>query len=772
MSGVGTRLKERFAAMGIRGGGCSACGDLAKRMDAAGPAGCRDTLDEIMERLRANAKARGLPFSSAVVRSIVLAAIEEEERFLAQLEADRAKAFDVRVAEVLQDVARGPRQRGERWPFRPEVVAAHRQLFAEKLERLAEPGDHGEGRGIVTLGGSVRYFPAAYVLCSLLRSLGCTLPIELWYLSRHEFDHRMESILEPLGVRCVNAIDALTHPRPRMLGGWEAKAWAISCSRFAEVLYLDADQVPTRDPSYLFDAPEYCSSGVLAWPDFENALGLDCHRVAWEVLGLPVPGRSRHFEGHDKPTDYTPWESGQLLVNKRQAWRFLEAAKVLSDHADWWYPQPGGRNEWPVYGDKSTFMLAAQATGQAVAMPKGCGLFGDRQAGGFDQHDLGGEVVFQHRCMPQAKVRLSGANATTGLVRGELFAAAIEELRRQWKPGIWQWDDQSPLDHDVARRVPGQYFVTGLELESQRVEFGPGGTIGGARTTHWRIAHVTAGGVSRPQLIVADAQRAVAICERYPNGWIDRENGVAIQHTAPAWWEGVDSLFAAHVWCDVVLKNEYRLPKRLDGKIVLDIGAHEGMFAHAAFERGAACVISVEPHPENFARLTRNLERRPGSVRLHNAVWRSDEPARWVSLGPPAADSQHSGGYEVQASGLSPVRTIGLDELVEAALEAGGTASLGILKIDCEGAEWPILTTAKRLDRIDAICGELHAAWLWHYPDWWRVPRTKGEAVQALEESLRAAGYTWRIEWFSDGDTLGHLWAWRGDCPFLLGSRP
>ena len=31
-----------------------------------------------------------------------------------------------------------------------------------------------------------------------------------------------------------------------------------------------------------------------------------------------------------------------------------------------------------------------------------------------------------------------------------------------------------------------------------------------------------------------------------------------------------------------------------------------------------------------------------------------------------------------------------------------------MLKLDCEGAEWPILLTSQRLHLIDEICGEFH----------------------------------------------------------------
>lgn len=37
--------------------------------------------------------------------------------------------------------------------------------------------------------------------------------------------------------------------------------------RFKEVLMLDCDVVPMRDPSYMFDAPEYRQAGNSFWGD-------------------------------------------------------------------------------------------------------------------------------------------------------------------------------------------------------------------------------------------------------------------------------------------------------------------------------------------------------------------------------------------------------------------------------------------------------------------------------------------------------------------------
>lgn len=53
----------------------------------------------------------------------------------------------------------------------------------------------------------------------------------------------------------------------------QIKAESIILSSFQEVLYLDSDNIPLRDPSYLFDTELYAGEGqprVVLWPDLNK----------------------------------------------------------------------------------------------------------------------------------------------------------------------------------------------------------------------------------------------------------------------------------------------------------------------------------------------------------------------------------------------------------------------------------------------------------------------------------------------------------------------
>jgi alpha 1,2-mannosyltransferase len=55
--------------------------------------------------------------------------------------------------------------------------------------------------------------------------------------------------------------------------GQKIKAESIVASSFDEVLYLDSDNVPLRDPAYLFDSDLYAGKnqhGVVFWSDLNK----------------------------------------------------------------------------------------------------------------------------------------------------------------------------------------------------------------------------------------------------------------------------------------------------------------------------------------------------------------------------------------------------------------------------------------------------------------------------------------------------------------------
>jgi ADP-heptose:LPS heptosyltransferase len=250
------------------------------------------------------------------------------------------------------------------------VTEANARSVADRfLRSLAPCGPGGGGRGIVICGGD-RQFASAWVCVRMLRHLGCELPIDLWQLSASELGRRPRELLRPFSVRCVDAAEVRERHPVRQLGGWELKPYAILHSGFDQVLYLDADNVPVRDPSYLFESEPFHSRRAVFWPDAER-LGPD--DPVWRICGVDY---------RDEPE----FETGQLVVDKRLCREPLQLTVHLNAHSDFYYRY--------VHGDKETFHMAWRMMGREYAMvpsPLHALPFA------MCQHDFEGRRLFQHR---------------------------------------------------------------------------------------------------------------------------------------------------------------------------------------------------------------------------------------------------------------------------------------------------------------------------------------------------------------------------------------
>ncbi len=258
-------------------------------------------------------------------------------------------------------------------PFdqQPLHLASARAALETFLKNLpAYPGGM-EGRGIVLCGGGVRYFTNAWVCINMLRQLGCRLPVQLWYLGRQEMDQTMIELLQPLGVICIDALQVRRRRPVRRLGGWELKPYAILHSSFQEILFLDADNMPVRNPEFLFESEEFKRTGAVFWPDYGHPA--DRSLPIWRSCGLKRP-REREFE------------SGQMLFDKRRCWAALRLSLWFNEHSDFYYQF--------LHGDKETFHLAFRKLKTAYTLVK---TPIKKLVGTMCQHDFAGHRLFQHR---------------------------------------------------------------------------------------------------------------------------------------------------------------------------------------------------------------------------------------------------------------------------------------------------------------------------------------------------------------------------------------
>lgn len=164
----------------------------------------------------------------------------------------------------------------------------------------------------------------------------------------------------------------------------------------------------------------------------------------------------------------------------------------------------------------------------------------------------------------------------------------------------------------------------------------------------------------------------------------------------------------------VFLRNEYRLPSKFPASsVVIDIGGHIGSFSAAVCERGGQHVFCYEACEANYKCAAKNLSKYGNRVHLFNlAVGRSDSEEQDLKIGEFGTTLSgviNTGGVAVIFEQDGPsLPMVPFDEVIRDSLAATGAARIDLLKIDCEGSEWPILYTSGTLKFVEAICGEFH----------------------------------------------------------------
>ena len=265
-------------------------------------------------------------------------------------------------------------------------------------------------RGIVTTAGGPLYFLNAYLNCRLLREKGCRLPIEWFFLGAEMTPAQIREARKIPDLRLVD-LGGNCKDCAKGNGGWQSKIEAIAESRFDDVLFLDADCFPVRDPAYLFDAPLFKEHGAVLWPDVWS----------WSDDANPHVGEAqgRNFlnakYGIRLPARQA--ESGQMLFAKQKCAKALEAVRALNRNSEETYKV--------VFGDKDTFLIGfLQARADFVLNPHAC----ERFRGGLFQKDFRGAVLFAH--LTDAKFQWHGRPliADRDLPGASRCVAIIQEL--------------------------------------------------------------------------------------------------------------------------------------------------------------------------------------------------------------------------------------------------------------------------------------------------------------------------------------------------------
>lgn len=486
------------------------------------------------------------------------------------------------------------------WGGLSNVQEAFRQMFTEARGNIPPAPAWAADRGIVICAGGWRFFASLFTTIRVIRHVGCTLPIQVWFLGdKGEFDRRMQQALADYNVGWIDA-NSFARERGlgrRILGGWELKPFAACYAPFREVISLDADSYPAYNPEQFMAHSEYRRVGASFWPDNQPL-----EKGQWERFGIPY---------HNEAS----WESGQFIVDKGRHWAPLRLTVWLNDHSDYVYQH--------VYGDKDTFHLAWRKCGHEVCVPT-------QRPGwhvvAFVQKDFAGNPLFIHRC--RDKFRWNGE--MDGAEVNNWFMTSQHHASNQFVPGL-------PHEREAHR-----FCRESSELLRPRAHF------------------------------------------KFPSAGDDAG------------------------WKECNLLNHYRLPASLDGQTVVDIGANCGGFAWAALSRGAGKVECFEPNPKAAKALRANVARFGERAIVHEA-------AVFSSPGVVTICERHDKPGETvhgAVMGLMPDRTVPVAEVPAVSLDyiIEQYGPIDLLKLDCEGSEYAILSASLRLGEVGRIALEWHRA--------------------------------------------------------------
>ena len=363
------------------------------------------------------------------------------------------------------------------WAAWENTRGAHVSLLDELIETTPDyPEGKWSGRGIVisvnakpgwSSGKLLQhgYFPGAWVTVKELRRLGCTLPIAFTHMGLLEWDANLTRIMEPLGVQVIDLEECEKTDPMRVMGGWESKIYGVWQAPFEEVLYLDADNIPLIDPTFLFDCQQYTYYGSIFWPDVPPMDRADwLPKEVWENIGMPHQPHVRAAE------------SGQMVINKREWWREMVVCRWINEHSDYYYRV--------IFGDKDAPILASEKLYYNQMRKDGCGLlryFMPERGPGGNHASLtqftpdSRRPLFQHGT--RNKPTIHGYPAPDALLARKECEAHLAELRRVWHGKLWWNEEMTPEERSIVAGMQGRryryerYKPDGSVMDGRTVRF-------------------------------------------------------------------------------------------------------------------------------------------------------------------------------------------------------------------------------------------------------------------------------------------------------------
>jgi len=185
--------------------------------------------------------------------------------------------------------------------------------------------------------------------------------------------------------------------------------------------------------------------------------------------------------------------------------------------------------------------------------------------------------------------------------------------------------------------------------------------------------------------------------------WLRRSNPVCVRVGSQEAWVRPNTTDLATL-LQIYWDREYEFEIARNPGVIIDAGANVGYSTlYFATRYPKARIIAVEPHPENFAVLQKNVAKHPRITPVQAALWHED-----TALGLWDPEQGHWGFRVVHADDSEPglqIHGVSIASLMlDHALE-----TIDLLKIDVEGSELEIFEHAAGwIDSVGALVAELH----------------------------------------------------------------
>jgi hypothetical protein len=199
-------------------------------------------------------------------------------------------------------------------------IAAFRRMVAAEPPRY--PGDDGR-RGVIWTCHSPRFWPMVVIGVRILREvLHCTLPVQVWWRStcgtiRPELVEGLSVELIDRDALAMRLGDSRLPLGDANTGGWEAKLYAATHTRFRSFWMLDSDAMFVADPTDVVP-----TSAFGYWVDLKQWK----HLTNWLKWGMT-----------DEANAQPQVQAGHLWIDRRRAWKLLAVVHHLCEHSDYWF---------------------------------------------------------------------------------------------------------------------------------------------------------------------------------------------------------------------------------------------------------------------------------------------------------------------------------------------------------------------------------------------------------------------------------------------------